>query len=74
MPTTDKLDQIIAGLKPMLTTHGKDINVLEATDERIKLALTGFCGDCGCSSDYTDGLKEMLTEHFPGTDIQFEVA
>ncbi len=68
------LDIILSQLKPMLATHGRDISVLASTEKSVKLGLTGFCGGCGCSTDYVEGLKEMLTEQFPETQFEFEVA
>ncbi|MFA5936037.1 MAG: NifU family protein [Patescibacteria group bacterium] len=75
MNSREQVDTIVAHLKPMLATHGKDVSVIEATDEKIRLGLTGFCGGgCGCSSDYVEGLKEMMAEQFPDLNIQFEIA
>lgn len=74
MNPQERVDMIVAHLKPMLATHGKDIKVIDATDDSIRFGLTGFCGGgCGCSSDYVDGLKEMMEESFPNLKIQFEV-
>ena len=58
----------------MLATHGRDITLLESTDKKVKFGLTGFCGGCGCATDYVEGLKEMLAEQFPETEFEFEVA
>lgn len=69
----DNIQSILDTLKPMLATHGKDVSLVEADDQNIKLSLTGFCGDCGCSQDYVDGLKEMLGEQFPDKKIIFEI-
>ncbi len=73
MSSSPQLDAIIASLKTMLVTHGKDVNIVEANEQAIKLQLSGFCGECGCSSDYVDGLREMLTEHFPTHKIEFDI-
>lgn len=72
--TQAHIDTILSQLKPMLATHGRDITVLESSDKKVKLGLTGFCGGCGCSTDYVEGLKEMLGEQFPDTEFEFEVA
>jgi Fe-S cluster biogenesis protein NfuA len=75
MTTQEQIEQIIVHLKPMLATHGKDVSLIEATDEKVRLGLTGFCGGgCGCSSDYVDGLQEMMKEEFPKLNIQFEIS
>lgn len=73
MDIKTQVDQIVDSLKPMLATHGKNVRVLEVGPEKIRLSLSGFCGGCGCSSDYVDGLKEMLAEHFPDTPIECEL-
>lgn len=70
----EQIQAILASLKPMLATHGKDIRVVEANGRKVKLSLTGFCGDCGCSQDYVDGLKDMLAEKFSDVEIEFEIA
>ena len=69
MTVQERVRQLIASLRPALLMQGRDIALAEATDDRIAVSLSGFCGDCGCSSEYVDGLREMLTETFPGTDI-----
>lgn len=75
MSISQHIDHLVAGIKPMLNAQGRDISVLEATEERIKLSLSGFCGGCDCSKDYVDGLKEMLSEQLPDVkDIELVVA
>jgi Fe-S cluster biogenesis protein NfuA len=69
-----EVKRIVDGIKPMLVMQGKDVHIIEATDAKIKLTLSGFCGGCGCSSDYVEGLREMLTEEFPKTEIELEIA
>ena len=71
----DQVEQIVQGIRPMLRAQGRDVSVIEAGDERIRLTLSGFCGGCDCSKDYLDGLKEMLIEQFPEVkDIHLETA
>ena len=70
MYTKEQLDTFVAGLRPSLMMQGRDIKVAEATDEKIVVSLSGFCGGCGCSSEYVDGLQEMMTEQFAGTAVE----
>jgi Fe-S cluster biogenesis protein NfuA len=70
----EQLESIVGGIKPMLAMQGKDVHIVEATEAKIKLVLSGFCGGCGCSADYVEGLREMLSESFPKTEIELEVA
>jgi Fe-S cluster biogenesis protein NfuA len=75
MEVAQQLEQLVSGIRPMLVAQGRDVAVLEATDGRIRISLSGFCGGCDCSKDYLEGLREMLTEQFPSVrDIQLEVA
>ncbi len=75
MTVTEQIEQMLRGLKPLLAAQEKDIKIVEATEERVVLSLIGFCGGCGCSDNYAEGLKEMIMEQFPHVkEIQFEMA
>jgi len=67
---TERLEQLIASLRPALMMQGRDIALAEASETKIAISLTGFCGGCGCSSEYVDGLREMLQQEFPTTQIE----
>lgn len=65
----EKLQLLISQLRPALVMQGRDIAIAEATEQKIAVSLSGFCGGCGCSSEYVDGLREMLTQEFPSVTI-----
>jgi Fe-S cluster biogenesis protein NfuA len=69
----DRIEQILAQLKPVLVMQGRDVIVAEATEQQITLALKGFCGGCGCSEEYVEGLREMVASAFPTTRIDVRV-
>ena len=74
MTTTEQVEQMLNGIKPLLMAQDKDIRVVEATEEKITLSLIGFCGGCGCSENYAQGLKEMIEQQFPNVkEIAFEM-
>lgn len=74
MTISEQVEIIIQGIKPMLKAQGRDVSVLSADEQQIRVALSGFCGGCNCSQDYVDGLKDMLTEQFPNTAVELEIA
>jgi Fe-S cluster biogenesis protein NfuA len=62
---TEKLESLLGTITPFLRVQGKDAKVVSATPDQIQIQLVGFCGGCGCSSEYVDGLKEMIAANFP---------
>ncbi len=75
MTVTEQIEQMLRGIKPLLAAQDKDIKIIEASDERVVLSLVGFCGGCGCSASYAEGLKEMIEQNCPNVkEIQFEMA
>lgn len=69
----DQIDQLLAGIRPMLAAQGKSVEVLKAEPGTIEIGLQGFCGGCGCSEAYVSGLTEMLTEKFPDATVSCRV-
>jgi Fe-S cluster biogenesis protein NfuA len=70
----EQLETLLGGLKPMLAMQEKDVQILEVTDKKISLILSGCCSDCECSTDYVEGLREMLSQSFPNVEIDIAVA
>lgn len=74
MTITERIEQMISGIKPLLAAQEKGIRIVEASEERVVLVLEGFCGGCGCSENYAEGLKEMIEQQFPSVkEIHFEM-
>ncbi|GEM_PF-1295063 len=68
----EKVEALLSGLKPVFAMQGKVVEFVSATDQKITLKLSGFCGSgCGCSDTWTEGLKEMLNAEFPKAEIEF---
>ena len=70
----EQVEEVLNGIRPMLKMQGKDASIVSADESKIKIALTGFCGTCGCSDDYVESLGEMLQEKFPHTQVEIEMA
>lgn len=70
----ERVEKILGDITPMLKVQGKDIRIVSADEAKIKLAMTGFCGGCGCSDDYLEGLNEMLQTEFPHAQVEIELA
>ncbi len=72
MTISEQIEQMLRGIKPLLAAQEKDIKIVEATEERVVLSLVGFCGGCGCSENYAEGIKEMIEQTCPNVkEIQF---
>lgn len=68
----EKVQALLDGLKPVFAMQGKQVELISATEENIQLSLKGFCGGgCGCSDNWVEGIKEMLTAEFPNANIEF---
>ncbi|MEO5927866.1 MAG: NifU family protein [Patescibacteria group bacterium] len=70
----ERVEEIIGGLRPVLSMQGKDISVVSADEAKIKLKMMGFCGGCGCSDDYMEGINEMLQKEFPHVEVEIEMS
>lgn len=67
-----RVEALLEGLKPVFAMQGKQVELIQATEEKITLSLQGFCGGgCGCSETWVQGLQEMLTAEFPNATIEF---
>ena len=60
-----QLEEQLTGLKPVLDSAGRAIEIVSADTPKIVFKLTGFCGGCACSSSYKEGLQDLVSEHCP---------
>lgn len=66
------LEKALEDIQPMLVSAGRSIRITEADDISCTIELTGFCGGCACTENYTSGIEEVLREKAPGIkDIRF---
>ena len=57
------LEAKLASLKPVLDSAERSIEIVSTDGQKIVFKLSGFCGGCGCSSSYKDGLQDLVAEH-----------
>ncbi|OGL95602.1 hypothetical protein A2348_01780 [Candidatus Uhrbacteria bacterium RIFOXYB12_FULL_58_10] len=62
MAYQDLLDQL-ASLKPVLDSANRSVGVASSDAPKIVFRLEGFCGGCGCSASYKEGLADLVAEH-----------
>ena len=46
----DKVEEILKKIRPSLTAHGGDVELIEVNDGVVKLKLTGACAGCAMST------------------------
>jgi Fe-S cluster biogenesis protein NfuA len=63
----EKVEEIIAKIRPQLQADGGDIKLIDVKDGVVKVALTGACGTCPMSQmTLKMGIESVLMEHVPG--------
>ncbi len=68
----EAVEEILKDIRPLLKGAGRDIAVVEATENSAMLRLEGFCSGCACGESYRDGLREMFAAKIPGLTVRFE--
>jgi len=46
----DKVEEILNKIRPSLTAHGGDVELIEVNDGVVKVKLTGACAGCAMST------------------------
>lgn len=68
----EQLQDELAALKPVLDSAERSIEIMSAEAPKIVFKIKGFCGGCGCSSSYKDGLHDLVADYCPEfTVIEF---
>lgn len=68
----EQLAEELAAIKPVLDSAERAIEVATKEGSRIVFRLSGFCGGCGCSESYKDGLRDLVSRHCPEyTEVEF---
>lgn len=56
----------IDAVRPYLESHGGDVEVLDVTDGRVLVALSGSCSGCSASAiTLQEGVEKALRDGFP---------
>ncbi len=62
----EKVEQVIAKIRPMLQQDGGDIQLVDVTDGIVKVKLTGACGSCPMSMmTLKMGVENALKKEIP---------
>jgi Fe-S cluster biogenesis protein NfuA len=62
----EKVETILAQIRPTLQADGGDVELVEATDGVVKLKLTGACNGCPMASmTLRNGIERILKEQLP---------
>lgn len=65
MDVKQYIEDSLAPLKPVLKVAGRAIEVSVCEPPKVTFAVSGFCEGCGCSSDYKEGLRELVLQNCP---------
>ena len=62
----DKVQTVLNKIRPSLTAHGGDVELIEANDGVVKLRLTGACVGCPMSTlTLKMGVERILKQEIP---------
>ena len=62
----EKVETILAQIRPVLQADGGDVELVEASEGVVKLKLTGACNGCPMASmTLRNGIERILKEQLP---------
>lgn len=62
----NRIEEILNKIRPSLTAHGGDVELVEASDGVIKVKLTGACVGCPMSTmTLKMGIERILKQEIP---------
>jgi len=62
----DKVETVLAKIRPVLQADGGDVELIEASEGVVKLKLTGACNGCPMASmTLRQGIERILKEQLP---------
>jgi Fe-S cluster biogenesis protein NfuA len=62
----DKVEAVLAEVRPSLQADGGDVELVDVSDGVVKLRLTGACSGCPMSTmTLRDGIERILKEKVP---------
>ena len=62
----DKVEEVLNKIRPSLTAHGGDVELIEVNDGVVKVKLTGACAGCAMSTiTLKMGVERILKQEVP---------
>ena len=62
----DKVEAALAQIRPALQADGGDVELVDVTDDVVKLRLTGACSGCPMSTmTLKMGIEKVLKQQIP---------
>lgn len=62
----EKVEELIQKIRPNLLADGGDIELIDVTDNVVRVKLTGACGTCPMSQMTLKlGVERVLKDHIP---------
>jgi Fe-S cluster biogenesis protein NfuA len=62
----DKVEEVLAKVRPVLVRDGGDVELVEVSDGTVKVKLTGACAGCPMSKlTLKNGIERILKQEIP---------
>ena len=62
----EKVEQALAQIRPSLQADGGDVELVEVSNGKVMVKLTGACGDCPMATmTLKMGIEQTLKEQIP---------
>ena len=62
----EKVEEVLAKIRPMLTRDGGDVELVKVNDGTVTVKLTGACGSCPMSTmTLKMGIERILKQEIP---------
>ena len=58
-------DFITQKIAPSVVSHGGRVEIMDLTDNRLKLGLSGACSTCSMDTLTKEGISEFVMNEFP---------
>jgi Fe-S cluster biogenesis protein NfuA len=70
MPSRTAVEGVLSRVRPFLVADGGDIQLVEVTDDEVRVRLTGACAECPTSHVTLHvGLESALRRLSPGVRV-----
>ena len=63
----EKVEAALAGIRPQLQADGGDVQLIDVTNGKVKVKLTGACGGCPMAKlTLKEGIERIIKKQVPG--------